>query len=339
MTLPPQSHDEDAAEDGGRTQDKAQGDGLAHEDHRPQGRDDRHAQLGGGSGRDTVTGHQRIPEDIAQGGGQGPGAQGQRHPLHRQGEPPPQGQHQHQDQGDAADEVVGGGLRSVTELAAAQAVGPPGGAGHEHHAGGRQGRRFQTGQQQDHEPGHGQAYPQRLPQVGALPRMDPITYHAGLHGHGDDQGPGRGGHAHIGDGKRQHVGEQRQGRAPAALPPPVRHLSVTPLAPSVQGKEHQSAGRHADGRITDRIHAVMQQGKAAQDGVEGKKGHAQQGQERQRQPLLPGAACRRPCPRYGSFRIRHLFSPASQADATAIQKKSFANDKQNPYLRQNMRQV
>ena len=60
MTLPPQSHDEDAAEDGGRTQDKAQGDGLAHEDHRPQGRDHGHTQLSGGSGRDTVTGHQRI---------------------------------------------------------------------------------------------------------------------------------------------------------------------------------------------------------------------------------------------------------------------------------------
>ena len=186
----------------------------------------------------------------------------------------------------------------------------------------------------DHEPGHGHAYPQRLPQIGALPRVDAVTDHAGLHGHGDDQGPGRGGHAHIGDGKRQHVSEQRQGRAPAALPPPVRHLSVTPLTPPVQDKKHQGAGRHADGRITDRIHAVMQHGKAAQDGVEGKKGHAQQRQERQRQAFLPEAACCGPRPRYGSFRIRHLFPLASRADATAIQKKSFINDKQNPYLLQ-----
>ena len=75
----------------------------------------------------------------------------------------------------------------------------------------------------------------------------------------------------------------------------------------MQHKKHQGAGAHADGRVTGRIHTVMQQGKAAQDGVEGKKGHAQQGQERQWQPLLPGMARCGPCPQHGSFRIRHFF--------------------------------
>ena len=150
-----------------------------------------------------------------------------------------------------------------------------------------EGRRREARREQDNEACRGNGKAQILFFVRIQAVQHAPANHADLHAHVDDEGARGRGHGHVAKREAEHVGKESQGSGPGTLLPgipphrPLRVLTSKGLddVEAAQGCQDEGCRQGAHARVEHGPHVAGNQGCTAEDGIAGKDGQAEYGEQ------------------------------------------------------------